>query len=244
MSEKQKFTRREILLYSLLFANIAYLGKTFWDLNVYHDLADLAIKDATGVTAKQYDQIASIEQCANRGRAWVVVHRGYTQNKTGTIEKAVAYNEVEYKEYLQNTKRLIDTLARLGEPVILVVEGRDFDGKNIPTPLCTSFIVSHNASGTVKKYVYTDKGLRIQNINRLKAHLKNAGVHTINFAGEIGSHKLHGLPGCVPAVAEHFKDSFKIKGVEGCIYPMKSGWLWEGPIQHTIYNDQVKIPTA
>jgi hypothetical protein len=247
MSEKRTLTRRDATLYTLyalLFANIGYLGKTFWDLNIYHDLVDLAIKEATGVTAKQYDQVASIEQCVNRGRAWVVVHRGFTQKQKEALAHMASYDQKEYREYLQNTKRLIDTLARLGEPVILVVEGTDFDGKKMPTPVCTSYIVTHNASGKVKKYIYTDKGLRIQNIDRLKTHLKNAGVHTVNFAGEIGSHKLHGLPGCVPAVAEQFKDSFKIKGVEGCIYPMRSGWWWEGPIQKTLYYDRVPIPTA
>lgn len=196
---------------------------------------------AINLDAEEFAIFSSLENCINRGRAFVIVHRGYLANQ-GYLNT----DHPEYLTYSQNTTRLLKYLELSSEPTLLVIEDQVFqkgDFTTDPVPSCRSLIVTVNTEGSIKRYIHTQDGLQEQSVPRIINFLKKSGISTLCFAGEQAHKGMSGTGGCLIEMASYFKDEFDIKGVEGCVYPLNPPNT-PNTIQRELYFDTIPIPIS
>ena len=242
--QKKKLTRRELV------KNLGLLGMAAWVTDVVINKGPLDFYDdfftgITNVNAKEFDNYSSLESCVNKGRAWMIVHRGFIQNDGVLKHLNPDYDPSTYNTYLQNTESLLKYLRDSREPTFIVIENRLYKEesqrhKSSPE-ICTSLIVTLSNFGEVKRFVHTELGTLEQSLPKLKKTLTKMGIHTICLAGELAYHPTLGGGGCLEGMATHFMNDFDIKGVKNCIYPMvPPSQPW--PVQRELYFDQVAVP--
>lgn len=199
--------------------------------------------DITNAKATELNPHVLSEKCVNRGRAFMIVHKGYLA-KQGWIDGGYG----SYSGYQKSLNQLSEYLQVSGEPTLLVMENRVYQSGNFVRdpllPTCSSLIITRNTTGEVQHYVFSNGERFRQSLSQIIMSLKNSGVTTLCCAGEMaykGSLFGYGTNACLSTIVQNFVGSFDIKGVANCVYPLKPP---EHPneIVHELYYDTVPIP--
>ena len=165
------------------------------------------------------------QEFETNGHAYVFVHTGYL----GSNGYLIHGNTDEYQGYMENVTQLIRELNDSGALVLYLIEdiSRSKQSEELldlldnPFVLVTDYRYSH-----LEKYVKTESGKKEQKEDLVYSFLKDNGVKEVRFIGEMvwwGNSLV-----CLGQAAESFyKQGFKIRGVEGGVFPTTpSDNLW------------------
>jgi len=150
------------------------------------------------------------------GIAYVFVHTGYFES--GYFRHGSAD---QYKEYLNNVRRIIRDVNDSGALVLYLTEvgARRDILELIDDPF---IIVTDERNPFAEKYVKTESGKKEQNPDLVYTFLRNNDVKEVRFIGEMAW--WGNRSACLGAAAESFhKQGFDIIGVEGGIFPTTPG---------------------
>jgi hypothetical protein len=186
----------------------------------------------------EFKPLLRCEKFRNLGRAFLIVHRGYLQN-LGYLEYQ------DYPDYWGRSNQLLAYLKESGEPTLMAIELRHYlsgDYLQDQFPSCTFLVVTRNSVPDVKKYLPSKNGVVKQQLNNITHTLKDLGISTICCAGE-SAYNWPGDGGCLNGMAGNFSKDFDLKGIKGCIYPLKPPPVL-GAVTQELYYDQIPIPTS
>lgn len=240
-----KLPRRDFLRDFLKITGIGFLALAgidqFLGSGAFRQHAEDLFLGAINLNVKGFDNLSSLENCINRGRAFLIVHKGFLANQ-GYLNN----DHPEYLEYWNNIGQLSEYLRLSGEPTFLVIEDRIFQRGDFmadSVSVCTSLVVTINVEGSIKRYVHTHTGIQEQSIPRIIDFLKKSDISTLCFAGEVAHKGIIGSRGCLIEIASYFADEFDIKGVKGCVYPLNPPKA-PNAIQRELYFDTIIFPSS
>ena len=199
--------------------------------------------DQKETNVPEFEQQFSLEKCSNKGRAFMIVHKGFL-SKQGHVDGGYG----SYSDYLNNINKLEQYLQRSKEPTILAVENRVYNSGNFREdsflPTCSAIVVTKNHMGEVKKYIFPEGELHKQNLSKIITYMQNSGITKLCCAGEMawkGSGLGFGTNGCLGELAENFAQYFDIKGIDGCVYPLHPP-KQPNETLHELFSDTIPIP--
>lgn len=243
----EKLSRRDFLKLTAFISGISVLGWFGIDQLVTGGLTRQILEDwwydQTETNTPEFEQQFPQEKCINKGRAFMIVHKGFLSKRDHIDDEYGSY-----PDYLANLNNLEQYLQRSKEPTILVLENTIYNSGNFTEdsflPTCSAIVVTRNNMHTVKKYIFPEGELHKQNINKIITSMQNSGITKLCCSGETAwkeSTSDYGLNGCLGAMAEDFMEHFDIQGVDGCVYPLHPP-KQPNEILNELYYDTIPIP--
>lgn len=162
------------------------------------------------VASAEFNPSLGAEVYAEDGRALVVVHQGFgLQNDTFRGFR----NNDEYLEYLRELDSLRESYLIGGDVVVVVEERLEYDEHAHEPIENVTYLITQPNTGIPYGQVLEDGALQPQDVDSLFERLRDAGVTTVEIAGEFRYQ-------CAAQVATLFEGAgFQVEYSECCLYP-------------------------